>query len=395
VVIVALLVTGCATTPHWTPQQLAAVDARLNDENPPEQLRPLYRMLYLQGDWNYVLNAMKLSGVAIRLGYYDYAKHVLDEAIRRIEGITTGPQAAAARSTFKAEEVKPFKGEPYERAMVYFYRGLFYYRDGVYDNARACFRSALLEDANAEGEQYKADYCSLEYLSAKCSQKLQTGDFDDAMKRAQQNLRRGGLLPSVDPANNLLVACFLGQGPTKVATGRHGELLRFQEQHFPETRARIVVDGKAAEGTAELDNLYWQATTRGGRVMDGILAGKAVFKDTAETVGDVGLLTGAGLAIAGANSNSDELMIAGAATAAAGMISKMCASSAHPEADIRYWDNLPNLIEIASLKLPAGPHKIRIEFLDAKGVKVSGLDREFDVTIPESNQEQVVIVHSR
>src|ERR1051325_6470013 len=138
--ILLLASAGCATTQRLTPQQMAAIEARLNDQNPPEQLRPLYRTLFIEGEHNYVLNAMKLAGVAIRAGYYDDAKRVLDEAIARIQGISTGKQAAAARSTFKQESVKPFKGEPYEQVMAYFYRGLLYYRDGDYDNARACFR---------------------------------------------------------------------------------------------------------------------------------------------------------------------------------------------------------------------------------------------------------------
>jgi len=393
-----LLLMGCASTgPKLTRQQLAAIETRLNDENPPQELRPLYRTLYVEGERNYVLNAMKLAGVAIRLGHFNDAKRVLDEAIVRIQAITVGKEAAAARSKFKEEAVKPFKGEPYERAMAYFYRGLLYYHDGEYDNARACFRSGQLEDSSSEGEKYQADWVALNYLEAKCSQKLNNPDAPDALKRAQQTLRRGGLLPSADPGDNLLLVLGVGKGPFKYCGGRHCEQLRFHEQYSPEVRARVYVDGKAVEGTAELDSVYWQATTRGGRVMDHVLAGKAVFKDTAGTVGDVGLMTGAGLAIAGAHSSKaqDELLIAGAAAAAVGIIGKIFESSAHPEADTRQWDNLPASIHVVSTKLTPGAHRVRVEFLDAKGVEVTGLGREFSVTIPADNKEQVAIVHSR
>jgi tetratricopeptide (TPR) repeat protein len=392
------LVAGCATTSgRLTAEERAAIEARLDALNPPDQLRPLYRILYLEGERNHVLNAMKLAGVAIRRGYPDDAKRVLDEAIVRIQAITVGPEAAAARRTFREEAVKPFKGEPYERVMVYFYRGLLYYRDGEYDNARACFRSGQFEDAQAEGEEHRGDYASLDYLEARCSQKLNNPDAAAALERAGQNLRRGGLLPSTDPGNNLLLVLGVGKGPMKYCTGRHCSELRFQEQYTPEVRARVFVNGKAVEGTAELDNLYWQATTRGGRVMDHILAGKAVFKDTAGTVGDIGLMTGVGLGIAGAHSSKsrDELLIAGAAAATVGIIGKMLESGARPEADTRYWDNLPGSIQIASLKLTPGGHRVKVEFLDAKGVEVAGLGKEFTVTIPSDNKEQVIIVHSR
>src|SRR5205814_205865 len=95
VMVAAILLTGCATTePRLTRQQIDAIEARLRDENPPEQLRPLYRALYMEGERSYVLNAMKLAGAAMRFGYYNDAKRVLDEAITRIQAISVGPQAA-------------------------------------------------------------------------------------------------------------------------------------------------------------------------------------------------------------------------------------------------------------------------------------------------------------
>jgi len=397
--LAVFFLTGCATTnPKLTQQQMAEIEARINDQHPPDQLRPLYRILYMQGERNYVLNAMNLASVAIRLGYFDDAKRVLDEAIARIGGMSTGPQAAAARSTFKEEAVKAFKGEPYERVMVYYYRGLLYFRDGVYDNARACFRSAALEDSSSVGEQYQADYASLDYLMALCSQKLHTPDVDDALKRAREELRGAGTLPSTDPENNLLVFAAVGRGPFKYSTGQYGEELRFHEQFTPEVRASVYVDGKLLGDAHQMDNLYFQATTRGGRVIDHILAGKAVFKQTAGTIGNVGLMSGAGLAMAGANSRGgtrDSLLIAGAAAAAVGIIGKIFESKARPEADVRQWDSLPQSIQILTAKLPPGPHHVRVEFLDGHGVQVGGLDREFNITIPADNKEQVVIAHSR
>ena len=67
-------------------------------------------------------------------------------------GALSGPnkEAAKARRLFRNESDKPFVGEPYERAMAYFYRGIIYWRDGEMDNARACFRSAEFEDSDAE-----------------------------------------------------------------------------------------------------------------------------------------------------------------------------------------------------------------------------------------------------
>ena len=54
--------------------------------------------------------------------------------------IAESREAAKARGKFGREEQKLFKGEPYERSMMYLYYGLLWYMEGEHDNARACFR---------------------------------------------------------------------------------------------------------------------------------------------------------------------------------------------------------------------------------------------------------------
>src|SRR6476646_6816332 len=102
-----------------------------------------------------VLHDYRFAATALRQGKFDEAKARLDDAIARIGGIITNDaEAAKARGLFTAEATKPFIGEPYERVMAYYYRGILYWRDGEPDNARACFRTAELEDSSSEGEKY-------------------------------------------------------------------------------------------------------------------------------------------------------------------------------------------------------------------------------------------------
>ena len=55
------------------------------------------------------------------------------EALDRIEAVyADNAKAEAARSKFTKENAKDFKGEPYERAMAYYYRGLAYLAEGDY-----------------------------------------------------------------------------------------------------------------------------------------------------------------------------------------------------------------------------------------------------------------------
>ena len=80
--------------------------------------------------------------------------------------------AKKARSYFHGEAKKTFIGEPYERSMAYIYRGILYWMDGEPDNARACFRTAQLEDSGTQDEQFSADYAILERARLQAQKKL-------------------------------------------------------------------------------------------------------------------------------------------------------------------------------------------------------------------------------
>ena len=89
----------------------------------------------------------------------------------RIEAIyADNAKAEAARSKFTKENAKDFKGEPYERAMAYYYRGLAYLAEGDYENARASFKGGMLQDTLAANEKYNADFASLAFLEGWSSQ---------------------------------------------------------------------------------------------------------------------------------------------------------------------------------------------------------------------------------
>ena len=77
----------------------------------------------------------------------------------RIGASTAGDDTAReARGLFNEESVKTFRGEPYERVMAYYYRGILYWMDGEPDNARAAFRSAAVQDQNPELGITQADW---------------------------------------------------------------------------------------------------------------------------------------------------------------------------------------------------------------------------------------------
>lgn len=329
-----------------------------------------------------VLWQYRLGLSAMRAGRYEEAKARFDDAILTMGGILSNREdARRARSLWAGEERKTFVGEPYERAMAYYYRGLLYWMDGEPDNARACFRSAQFIDSVAEDGDYRADYVLFDYLDGLASAKL-AADGSDAFARAERTAKRP--LPPYDPQAAVLVFAEWGRGPVKFASGEYGERLVFDAPPSIAKRAQLRVAGRTIE-LEPWDDLYFQATTRGGRVMDYILGNKAVFKGTADAVGDVAV---AGAMIAAERArlrDSEGSQNTALALAAMAVLSKTLSAAANAQADVRAWDNLPRHLSFAALRLPPGEHAATITYLDENGRSIPAHTRQFTISVPPVN----------
>ena len=345
-----------------------------------------------------VLFDYRTAATALRVGDYDEAKLRLDDAIARIGGIITNDaQAKRARGLFSAESTKPFIGEPYERVMAYYYRGILYWRDGQPDNARACFRSGQVIDSDPEHENYDADYVLLDYLDGLASTKL-LADGSDAFARAQAHAAPGVTLPPYNPAANVLVFAEYGYGPRKYAAGQYGEQLRFQTDDSPTRSARLVLgDGWMVIPLPAYDDLGYQATTRGGRVMDHILGNKAYFKAGADAAGDVAL---AGAVIAHdqgrrrerRGQDGDDANVAALGLGLLGILGKVASAATQTQADIRQWNNLPQRLSFAAIQLPPGHHTGRIEFLDRDGSVLEQRTQKVSFSVGADDRDTVVFL---
>jgi len=374
--VVSLFVAGCASTERTPPQRLTgdpAVDTPTLLTNGSSRDKVL---------WQY-----RTAAAAMQRGQFDEAKQLLDDAILTISGIIgKDAEARKARGYFSPEARKTFIGEPYERVMAYYYRGILYWMDGEPDNARACFRSALFEDSDTIDKKYAADYVLLDYLDGLASVKL-AGDGSDAFKRAQSAVRIS--MPGAYDRNaNLLVFFDFGPGPTKYVAGRHGEHLMFRQYPCRIRGAQIQLDGKAYQVRA-YDDLYFQATTRGGRVMDHILANKATFKDATDIGGDAAIVSGVVLA-----HNRDTQPFALGAIGL-GIISKIVSASTRADADIRSWDNLPLYMSFAHLEVPPGEHAITVDFLDEGNRVIAGLTKRMTINVPADGSDRVVYISDK
>jgi hypothetical protein len=372
----AAMLAGCASLapgPSWPRTGDPLVDGRTAIAQGPARDRVL---------WQY-----RTAAAAMRRGQWAEAKSLLDDALLTVGGISAKDrEAAKARSLFHAEARKAFKGEPYERVMGLFYRGILYWMDGERDNARACFRGGEIEDGDTQNKEYAADYVLLDYLDGFATVKL-GGDGAAALKRAQAEAKLARPL-GFDAAANVLVFAEFGNGPRKYGTGEYGEQLRFRPGAPGPSAARFRVQGQQVR-LDPWDDLYYQATTRGGRVMDHILGNKAVFKSATDTVGDAALIGGA---ILGSQRRTRE---AGLGLAAAGLVSKIVSAATTPAADVRCWDNLPQYLSFGVMRLPPGQYTATVEFLPTGGSLNPSLTRTVSFQVTDTARDTVVFVSDK
>jgi len=364
-----IIFAGCESAPTHPPVPITGdpvVDGNAQLAVAPAKDRAL---------WEY-----RIAASALRRAQFDEAKAKLEDALALAAANygQVNSEAAKSRRMFRNESDKPFVGEPYERVMASYYRGILYWRDGEPDNARALFRSGELFDSDTQDKTYAGDYVLLDYLDGLVSAKL-GGDGADSLKRARASAKQQGRAtpPDYNAKANVMLFAEYGHGPRKYAGGEYGELLKFFTEQSKIRSARLTVDGRTV-ALPPYDDVNFQATTRGGRLMDHVLGNKAVFKQTTDTIGDVALVGALGAAEYG--SRDSEKVALG--LAAVGLISKIASAATTPAADIRTWENLPQYLSFAAIQLSPGDYSATLEFLDANGQIVPRLTQQFTISVP-------------
>ncbi len=351
-VVASLTVYGTARAASFSTRadDKVAASARQLATGFAAPLQPMVEALYRDGEWNAVLNFEQLGLAAMELGDGELAKKAFDAAIARIDAIyADDDNARKAKSVFSEEKVKDFKGEPYERAMAYFYRGLLYAADGDFQNARAAFLAADRQDTMSEQETFSGDFGMMKYLAGWAS--YCDGDAERGRTlTAQAKTSDTTIAWLPDELKSDIVLIDTGTAPTKVGTGKHKEFLTFSRG------AVTAVPDKFDDGNAPafkpVANVYFQASTRGGRPVDGILNGKAQFKDGAKEVGQVATQVGEAATIAGIASGNRGMAGAGLIGLFVGLVADGIAASTTPAADVRYWSSLPDSIAMRTGMLP-------------------------------------------
>lgn len=364
--------TGCSTGSSGPPIPLTGdplVDGQAYIASGPKKDRVL---------WEY-----RTGLAAMHRSDFTLAREMFEDAILSLGAMMTpDSESRKSRSYFHEEAKKTFYGEPYERVMAWYYRGILYWMAGEPDNARACFRSAQFQDSDAENNEFRSDYVILDYLEGYVTHIL-GGDGSDALKRAEALAKVK--LPPYSREANVVLFIDLGKGPQKYAAGEYGEQLRFRPGNSPVKSAHLKFSGQELK-IAPTDDLYFQATTRGGRVMDHVLGNKAVFKKTTDTVGTAAIIAGSAMTW------NEDTRDAGWAILAAGVVSKMFAAATRPDADTRTWQNLPQYLSFAMLQLPPGEHELTIEFLSSQGTVIQQLTKSISITVSDQIRQNVFYI---
>ena len=165
-VIPVALAVACAGPQRAWERPVPAAELAVAMADKPAVLAPYVETLLAQGPRNAVLNHGRIGFLAFELGRPRLAQAQLENAAQAIETVyADNPAAELARSNFAREDVKDFKGEPFERAMVFYYLGLSYLALGDFENARASFKAGEYQDSLSRAEKYQADFALLNSLA--------------------------------------------------------------------------------------------------------------------------------------------------------------------------------------------------------------------------------------
>lgn len=390
---ILVLMIGCAGRQEFEKVDVAEDSMKAYLADKPVELQPGFRAILEEGQRNYVLNNMKVGVKALKLGYVDIARRCFDDALLHIEAVFADNEAAKkARSLWYEEGMKDFKGEPYERAMAYYYRGLIYLMDEDYENARACFKSGVIQDAFAEEDQNRCDFALLLFLEAFCSVQLEDKGLSKVALDEIQKLRPDLPLPTAD--SNVLIIVETGPSPRKLADGLgHAELKFFRGRNVVEKGVELDVDNEKARAYP-VEDIAWQAMTRGGRPVDKILKGQVQFRKFHEKMGSTLTDVASNVMLASPlTSSSNNLGAAGAVLGIFGVAEVVIASRTRTHADTRYWNNLPDTVHIYCEELKSGSHRLEIDYLNDNGEIVP--EDPNKITFNVSDKEDLMLVWKR
>lgn len=303
--------------------------------------------------------------------------------VLRTQGINADRTVA---SVVFGEDVRYWKGEPFEQALAYTYiamqkamlgdwgncraaaeGSLFLLRDfGENERGRRLSQQELAERAARQGDRYLesyrtrgSDFALGYFLSGVGS--LAIGDEQGAAERlAEAVALQPDLADAVESiqsgrANTILVVDF-GLAPTKVATGPQGAISAYEVNTWGDrVPLRVTVNGEDAGGFPIAADVNAMSADHSWRNLEDVRVAKAIIGQ--------GLIVG-GAVVAGASDDRDTQLI-GLAMILAGI-----AAAATSSADTRHNELLPQRVYVAAVQVDHEDSRLR---LDVRGREASPL----------------------
>lgn len=342
----ACFLVACAQTgPAQYEDFVISANEQAVIQSKPDYLQSSFITLFEQGKRNQILNLMHIGKLALSKNNLPEAELAFEQALTEIETVyADNEQAIRARSLWYEEGGKDFKGEPYERAMVYYYRGLIFLLKDEYDNARASFLSGLMQDAFAEEEQNRSDFALLLFMTGWASQKMGAEGLAQEAYLELKQFRPDFIPPTAH--HNTLVIAETGKSPRKLADGvGHYQLVYRRGKPIKDTSVDMVC-AEQRHNLYPMEDIFWQASSRGGRPVDSIIQGKVNFKKTTEVVGSNLSSVATDAIILSSAFNSSSATNTSTAISLIGVASLAMSANTKPRADTRYWDNLPDMVHL-------------------------------------------------
>lgn len=348
-------------------------------------------------DQTLVLNYRAHAKMA--LGYHDSARV---DFLRAWNIMNHGKGGGVASAYFFSERQKWWMGDPFERAYNSWYLGMLYLQDGQPEDAMACFRNAIFVDTgDLEAGEYAADWLPPFIMRMRVYK--DRGDKDGCKTLIEEVNRLAKEPANFDPElpwlsvdaqweANTVMMIELGEGPYFTAEGHHGSVRAINQGEYRESYAEVYVNGQSLGQAYKIGDTFYQAITRGGRVMDDILKGKAIAKTAGIATGAAAMHVGRVLVNSGAARDSKGTVVAGAVAMGVGAAVLIASLLMNAEADTRGNVLLPGETHLMMAQLPPGEHQVEVRFFDAMGRELRDMRQQgIPLTVPEKGDATLLI----
>lgn len=337
---------------------------------------------------NYMLGRLRSAQIDLADGQLASSRELFDEIydVLRTQGINDDNTVAAI---VISEDIRFWKGEPFEQAMAFTYVAIRDMINGDFGNARAAAEDSLFllkdfgdnEKGDREGKRknsveiagdappdnpktkkenetkqfFDNGYVAVEtdfalgyILAGIASQEMgRTAEASDYYRKAvKYNPALKSLVDELSRGDhNMLLIADYGVGPVKMRYGpyrAYSRFLRWVEMPSDTRELEVYVDGQLVDSVPAVVDLNQLARDHKWNNMEDVRVAKGV-------VGDLLIMAGAGVAASGARNDNTGTMVAGIGMMIAGAIARENA-----KADVRFNEVTPQRVYVVPLRVETG-----------------------------------------